>query len=54
MAWYYKLFGSRNDLVFIGAGYRTREKAKKAAQFVKKLFTRRRGLSIQTGQTKPR
>jgi hypothetical protein len=54
MAWYYELRGSRNDLVFYGAGYRTKEKAKKAAQFVKKMFTRKRGITVQTALSKPR
>lgn len=49
MTWYYELRGLRNDLVFFGAGYRTREKAKRAAQFVKKMFTRKKGVTIETG-----
>lgn len=54
MAWYYELRGSRNDLVFFGAGYRTKEKAQKAAQFVRRMFTAKRGITVRTALSKPR
>jgi hypothetical protein len=51
----YELRGSHQELVFVGAGYTTREEAENAAMTAKQIYSKKRKrLTIRTWNTNDR